>query len=655
MEQVLKDYESPPDPVAEFLRSRADEARCPLKTWQVPVADDMDRCLRDRFFPKILQELNERLVLGDLSQLLGVPVVSERIVPRDLRITGTSYWRLNRTDFLADLDLNASLAVEREGRDLPDSFSLCLSLWFCSEEGFGFEVRELHKAEDRPERSFRKLDRFLVPILREDEIESSAEELWENCLPEIRDPKDRTARMLAEALGLTVRELRLHGQNHVRSILFFREGSVSVQEESRPGEEVFPLPVNVRIEAGTILLNTAARTEDANLDILHECIHYEWHLLFYRLQKLLSTSPLEICYRSVRTSSGKRPDDPLYWMEHQARRGSLALLLPLNLMRGRAWRLYQQASACPSANGYLNHPGFRWDKVIRALADEYGVRRTTVRRRLSGLGHPAARGAVNFVDGRYITPFAFSAAHSARGTDTLVISRPAAADLYHRSPEFREIMGKGDFVYADGHICLNDPQYLRPTPEGARLTPWANAHADACCLRFEKVYLQDRQASWVLGSMNSSEEYNREYDRFLDRRLALSSRERAARREEFMRNLPNDFPDALRYLMEDRGSGRVTLEQLAERAMLSRKTIERYRSRRTEAYSPDAVVAICLALHLPPWLSRIMLEKARISVQSYGPKGYYGEILDCCFMDTLPQIQEYLRDAGYPELKLKED
>ena len=155
--------------------------------------------------------------------------------------------------------------------------------------------------------------------------------------------------------------------------------------------------------------------------------------------------------------------------------------------------------------------------------------------------------------------------------------------------------------------------------------------------------------------MNSSEEYNREYDRFLDRRLALSSRERAARREEFMRNLPNDFPDALRYLMEDRGSGRVTLEQLAERAMLSRKTIERYRSRRTEAYSPDAVVAICLALHLPPWLSRIMLEKARISVQSYGPKGYYGEILDCCFMDTLPQIQEYLRDAGYPELKLKED
>ena len=659
MDLSLKAYEYPNDisgdPAEEILRLREEEALCPVKTWQVPVTEDMDSCIRERFFPGILRELNEKLVRGDLSALLGVPVVSGRIAPGDARLTGASYWRLNRTDFLADLELYLSLTVDREGRDLPAGFSLCLSLWFTSEEGFSFEVQDLHRSEDAPERSFRKLDRFLVPVLREDEIESAAEELWEAFLPEIRDPKQRTARMLAEKMGLSVRELRLHGRNHIRSTLFFREGTVSVQEEMLPGEDVFPLPVNRVIEAGTILLNTAARTEDRNLDILHECIHYDWHLLFYRLQKLMSTSPLEIRFRSVTASGEKRPCDPLYWIEYQARLGSLALLLPLSLMREKAWRLYQQASASPALNGYHNHPGFRWDRVIRSLSDEYGAHRTTVRRRLVRLGHPAARGAVNFVDGRYITPFAFTAFHSSRGSDTFVISRRSLADLYHRSPGFRELMGKGDFVHADGHVCLNDPQYLHATEEGARLTPWANAHADACCLRFEKVYLQEHQAVWILGSLNSSEEYNREYDRFLDRRLTLTSRERAARREQFMRELPNDFPDALRYLMEDRGDGRITLEQLAERAMLSRKTVERYRSRRTESYSQDAVTAICLALHLPPWLSRIMLEKAGFSVRNYGPKGYYGEILDCCFMDTLPEIQEYLRSAGYPELKLKED
>ena len=664
MEQTLREYAdwaeeeerlaAESDPAAELARARADEARCPLKTWLVPVTDDMDRCIREKYFLRILQELNDLLVRGDLSEKLGVPVVSERIAPKDVSVTSVSYWRLNRTDFLADLDLTLCLTAEREGRDVPGRFGLCLSLWFCTGEGFSFEVQELHRQEDRPDRSFWKLDRFLVPILREDEIETGAERLWENCLPELKDPKERNAWMLADRLGLEVREACLHGQNRTRSILFFQEGTVSVQEEKKPGEEGLPPPVPVTVPAGTILLNTAARTEDRNLDILHECVHYEWHLLFYRLQKMMSTGPMEIRYKTVQATEEKRPCDPLRWMEHQARAGSLALLLPLSLMRGKAWRLYQKASATPSVNGYLNHPGFRWDRVIRAVADEYGVRRTTVRRRLVRLGHPAARGAVNYVDGRYITPFAFSAGHSSRGEDTLVIGRKAMADLYHRSPEFRDLMGRGDFVHADGHVCLNDPRYLRATKEGARLTPWANAHADACCLRFEKVYLQEREAVWILGSLNSSEEYNREYDRFLDRQLTLTARERAAKREELMRQLPNDFPDALRFLMEDRGDGKITLEELAERSCLSRKTVERYRSRRTASWSPDAVAAICIGLHLPPWLSRVMLEKAGFCVRSYGPRGYFGEILDCRFMDTVPEVQEYLREAGYPELKLKD-
>jgi hypothetical protein len=73
------------------------------------------------------------------------------------------------------------------------------------------------------------------------------------------------------------------------------------------------------------------------------------------------------------------------------------------------------------------------------------------------------------------------------------------------------------------------------------------------------------------------------------------------------------------------------------------------------SYNPDAAVAVCLALHLPPWLSRVLLNKAGILVQNYGPKGHFGEILDCCFMDSVPEVQEYLKKAGYPPLKLMEE
>ena len=85
------------------------------------------------------------------------------------------------------------------------------------------------------------------------------------------------------------------------------------------------------------------------------------------------------------------------------------------------------------------------------------------------------------------------------------------------------------------------------------------------------------------------------------------------------------------------------------------ETIRRYRSTEQTSYNPDIVVAVCIALHLPPWLSRLMLDKAGFTVKSYGPRGYYGEILDCCFMDSIPEVQDYLRSAGYPLLRLQEE
>ena len=638
----------------DLLLQQADAANAPFRTWLVPDVCDMDQCVKSWFLPQILQEMNTRLAKGDLSALLRQPVVSEQVRAKDLRLGGITYWRLNRVDFLADVDLETDLVVESEGRDVPGTFAFVLTLWFCTEEGFRFEVQGLCPAAERPERSFWKLDRFLVPILRRDEIEAGAERIWENCLPG-KKPEERSARMLADAMKLQVTELCLFGQNRTRAILFFQDGVVQVQDEMRPEDDGPPAPVPVQVAAGTIVLNTAARRERGDPAILHECIHYEWHLLFYRLQKLMSTSEQEIRYTAVRNTVGRPNADPLRFMEYQARCGSIALLLPQNLIRGRAWRLFQEASTSPSVNGYLNHPGFRWDRVIRRLADEYAVPRTTLRRRLVQLGHPAAKGAVNFVDGRYITPFAFTEEHSSNGQATLVISRKALADLYHRSGEFRQLMSRGDFVWADGHVCLNDPQFLRATPEGGRLTPWANAHADSCCLRFEKVWLRETEESvWLFGTLNSCEDYVREYDRFLDRRLSLTARERLNRRNRLMASMPSSFPDALAYLMENQAEGRITVEQLAALAHISDRTVSRYRSSDRAAYNPDIVVAICIALHLPPWLSRLMLDKAGFTVKSYGPRGYYGEILDCCFMDTIPEVQDYLRSAGYPELKLQD-
>lgn len=41
-----------------------------------------------------------------------------------------------------------------------------------------------------------------------------------------------------------------------------------------------------------------------------------------------------------------------------------------------------------------------------------------------------------------------------------------------------------------------------------RLTEWANAHVDACCLRFVRSYYRDNRTRYVYGQLNSDEEYN---------------------------------------------------------------------------------------------------------------------------------------------------
>ena len=137
--------------------------------------------------------------------------------------------------------------------------------------------------------------------------------------------------------------------------------------------------------------------------------------------------------------------------------------------------------------------------------------------------------------------------------------------------------------------------------------------------------------------------------------MSITAAQLAEKRDRLMQALPNDYPDALCYLMENADGGPVTVEQLAASAQVSPRTIQRYRTKMQSSYNPDAAVAVCLALHLPPWLSRVLLNKAGILVQNYGPKGHFGEILDCCFMDSVPEVQEYLKKAGYPPLKLMEE
>ena len=122
-------------------------------------------------------------------------------------------------------------------------------------------------------------------------------------------------------------------------------------------------------------------------------------------------------------------------------------------------------------------------------------------------------------------------------------------------------------------------------------------------------------------------------------------------KNQLMEDMPMSFHGALSYIMK----GRVTVDELVKRIPISRSTLLRLRTEERKKYNLDQIVAICIGLNLPPWLSEILLDKAGLTVKRYGAYGYYGTILDCFYMDTIQEVQKFLGDNGYEPLELNFD
>lgn len=264
------------------------------------------------------------------------------------------------------------------------------------------------------------------------------------------------------------------------------------------------------------------------------------------------------------------------------------------------------------------------------------------------LGYVMAKGALNYVDDRYIDPFTFSV-EKGTGDYTFVIDKKTAFAEYTDNPVFRAYLDSGAFIYVDGHLCLNDPKYVVFNSAGARLTKWANAHVDECCLRFISVYEQCGVAEYRFGTLNSDEEYNRHYLMLGDNDKERAKPVSFSEMSDIVSSLPNTFHETLIALMKMK---RMTIEQLAEAASMSEKTIKRFRSAERRDYMMDQVVALCIGLHLPPWLSCELTARAGLTLRDIPEHRAYRYILDCLFMDRTEDVQRFLKENKLEPLNL---
>ena len=108
--------------------------------------------------------------------------------------------------------------------------------------------------------------------------------------------------------------------------------------------------------------------------------------------------------------------------------------------------------------------------------------------------------------------------------------------------------------------------------------------------------------------MNNKEAVENAF-KFLDLSGSMTLKDRQKAADRMVDEMPLSFHGALAYIMK----GRCTVDDLVNRIPISRSTLLRLRTEERKQYNLDQVVAICIGLHLPPWLSEILLDRAHLS------------------------------------------
>ena len=568
-----------------------------------------------------------------------------RVYAADVRpVDGSITWMSFRR--IADGCIEADLTIEMEfyfrygghGRFKQITQKYYTTLWMDMDDSPNVEFGDFSLRRHLKNDSGVKLDEYLVPVYKWDDIEEESENIIFHTISEgLSDAKWIQPGLFAERLGLNIVYLPLYKRPRTASILFFGPGEVLTAADSE--EKLEPIPV--KVNGNTIVLNTRKPGQERDA-IFHECFHYVEHRLFFQLQQLHNTDISYLAkWKPVELKKDER--SPIEWIEWQAHIGSQCLQMPKRLLRKR---ISDELSDMQKLD---RHMGFKLQAAGRKLAKEFNVYNYQLRNRMIHVGFPAAKGALNFVEDDYITPFAFELGEC-HGSQTFVISPKEVADEYVRNEVFRELIDTGRYIYADGHVCLNVPQYVVRQDDKLCLTEWANSHVDQCCLRFVRNYIRDKHTHYVFGQLNSDEEYN-------GRSLALSlqsSAENALKQAQEMSqvllNLPGSFSGTLIAHMKRVG---ITRDRLAEEAMMSGTMIKRMRTSERDL-TLDQVIAVCIGLHIPPEYSFDLIEKAGFRLRNTPEHLIYKSILQTMYMEKLMNIQKLLAKCGCGELRLRE-
>lgn len=234
-------------------------------------------------------------------------------------------------------------------------------------------------------------------------------------------------------------------------------------------------------------------------------------------------------------------------------------------------------------------------------------------------------------------------------------------ELYYSEPRLAALMNLDVICLIDRHLVVNLRQFI--TPKTRHLTAYAKKNLPACCVGIQYVYTDKSETNnerisctldlliEAAGFMESSASVD---GKQTDKEIGKESNKIGSeidRINGILNDLPGSFSGTLKKHMERKG---YTEELLSETSWVSLSTIKQYRQKEDKQKTLKTVTALCIGLHLHPWLTEDMLRKAGIVVKATKMDGAYRYLYTFLYKDTIEDCNKYLKSQNLPEFEVRE-
>ena len=221
--------------------------------------------------------------------------------------------------------------------------------------------------------------------------------------------------------------------------------------------------------------------------------------------------------------------------------------------------------------------------------------------------------------------------------------------LYEKNELYRSILDTGLFVYADGHIVHNSPEFGHDVNGLRKLTPWASEHADQCCLRFRYQYRVKIVGRYLPGRLNYDEAYVKQMEVHVGDLMKANKLSLEEAQLAYAASFPDTFKEAFEML---RKQHHTSLEAFAFDTGIPERTLYRILEDPENKVNHDFIMGAALLWKLPDFIAELLFDRVGLSLSMKIKRHViFKHILRVEWEDGIEKANEHLKARGCEPLQ----